>query len=160
MMNPVLRAALACAGKGWPVFPCHPGRKVAATLNGYLDATTDPNQIREWFAGRPELNLAVATGAPGPDVLNVDYHGPDADGYQALRRLHLAGLVRGTSVCIETPNQGLHLYFEGSNQRSDRLPGHHITLLAKGGYVLVPPSQVAGQQYGGVNLPGKHAELD
>jgi hypothetical protein len=36
--NPLLRTATACAGKGWPVFPCHPGRKVAATRT----ATTTP----------------------------------------------------------------------------------------------------------------------
>ena len=29
--NPVLARALACAGRGWPVFPSHPGKKAPAT---------------------------------------------------------------------------------------------------------------------------------
>ena len=85
--NPVLGQALKCARVGWPVFPCQPGQKRPATPRGYLDATTDPAQIREWFTRRPGLNLAVATGAPGPDVLDFDYRGPVADGAPALHRL-------------------------------------------------------------------------
>jgi Bifunctional DNA primase/polymerase, N-terminal len=40
-----LRRALACARRGWPVFPCQPGQKIPATRHGYLDATTDQQQI-------------------------------------------------------------------------------------------------------------------
>ncbi len=146
--------------KGWPVFPCHPGRKVAATSNGYHDATTDPAQIREWFAGHPELNLAVATGAPGPDVLDIGYHGRDGDGFHGLWHLREAELLNGASACIDTPNGGLHLYFDGSSQRSSSLPDFHFDFIAKGGYVLVPPSRVAGRSYADVNIPGKHGGLD
>jgi hypothetical protein len=160
MTNQVLRAALACAGKGWPVFPCYPGRKVAATPNGSLDATTDRSQIREWFAGHPERNLAVATGAPGPDVLDVGVLGREADGYHGLWHLREAGLVRGATACIDTPNGGLHVYFEGSAQRSDSLPVWHLDFIATGSYVLVPPSQVGGRPYSGVNLRGEHGGLD
>jgi Bifunctional DNA primase/polymerase, N-terminal len=141
--NPVLRAALARAGKEWPVFPCHPGRKVAATPNGYLDATTDRAQIRAWFGARPELNLAVATGAPGPDVLDVANLGPEANGFRGLWRLHKAGLARGATACIDTPSGGMHVYFDGSAQPSGRLPGHYLDFIAKGGYV---PPGVPGQR--------------
>jgi Bifunctional DNA primase/polymerase, N-terminal len=158
--NQVLRAALACARQGWPVFPCHPGRKSPATPHGYLDATTDPAQIRAWFFAHPELNLAVATGAPGPDVLDVDYRGPDEDGYPALGRLHDAGLLTGAYACIQTPSNGMHVYFAGSHQRSGHLPGHHIDFLAQGGYVLVPPSKVGGRPYAGVSTPGERGTLD
>jgi hypothetical protein len=153
--NPVLRAALACAQKGWLVFPCHPGRKVAATSNGYRDATTDRAQVREWFAGHPELNLAVATGAPGPDVLDVDLLGLEPDAFHGVWHLREAGLLNGATAAIDTPSGGLHLYFEGSRRPSDQLPGWHLDLIAKGGYVLVPPSRVAGRPYTGVNIPAK-----
>jgi hypothetical protein len=158
--NPVLRQALKCARAGWPVFPCHPGQKRPATPNGYLDATTDLAQVRAWFHDRPGLNLAVATGAPGPDVLDVDYRGPDADGFPALERLKDAGLVQGTFAVIQTPNQGFHLYFEGSGQSSAQLPDHHLDFLAQGGYVLLPPSQVGGRRYDGINVDGGHGTLD
>ena len=71
-----LRRALAFAESGWPVFPCRPGQKIPATRHGYRDATTDQQQIKDWFGRRFDWNLAIATGAPGPDVLDVDQHGP------------------------------------------------------------------------------------
>jgi Bifunctional DNA primase/polymerase, N-terminal len=153
--NPVLRAALAGARKGWPVFPCHPGRKVAATLNGYRDATTDPSQVREWFAGHRELNLAVAAGAPGPDVLDLGPLGREPEGFHGLWHLREAGLLDGASAAVNTPGSGVHLYFEGSAQPGDRLPGWHLDLIAQGGYVLVPPSRVAGQPYSGAGIRGR-----
>ena len=87
MTNHVLRQALDYAERGWPVFPCRPGQKTPATLHGYLDATTDPGQVIAWFGRHPELNLAIATGAPGPDVLDIDQRGQAGDGFPALAQL-------------------------------------------------------------------------
>ena len=145
--NPVHRQALTCAERGWPVFPCQPGRKAPATPHGYLDATTDPAQIRAWFARRPELNLAVATGAPGPDVLDIDNRGEAGDGFPALARLNAAGLLDSSTCTVRTPSGGLHLYFSGSGQRSGHLPARHIDFLSGGGYVLTSPSQIGGVPY-------------
>lgn len=155
MMNPVLQAALACADKGWPVFPCHPGRKLAATPNGYLDATTDRAQIREWFAGHPELNLAVATGAPGPDVLDLGRTGPEPDVWDTLWPLRQARLTDGAAAFIDPPSGGLHLYYQGTTRPSGHLPARDIRLIAQGGYVLVMPSQAGGEPYSGFYVPGK-----
>ena len=87
MTDAILRQALAYAARGWPVFPCQPGRKIPATTHGYRDATTDERQITEWFTRHPGRNLAIATGAPGPDVLDVDQHGPAGNGFGAFARL-------------------------------------------------------------------------
>jgi hypothetical protein len=106
------------------------------------------------------LNLAVATGAPGPDVLDADYRGPDADGFPALDRLHDAGLISGAFAIIQTPNGGFHLYYTGSEQSSAQLPDHHLDFLAQGGYVLLPPSQVGGHRYDGINVASGHGALD
>jgi hypothetical protein len=156
----VLRQALACAERGWPVFPCQPGRKAPATGHGYLDATTEPAQIREWFARQPGRNLAVATGAPGPDVLDIDTRGPAASGFPALARLRAAGLLDGAGRQVRTPGGGLHLYFAGSDQRSGHLPASHLDFLSGGGYVLIPPSQVGGRPYQHVQILGGHGALD
>jgi hypothetical protein len=156
MGNPVLRQALACAERGVPVFPCQPGRKTPATPHGYHDATTDPAQIQEWFASHPRRNLAVATGAPGPDVLDVDERGAAGSGFLALARLNGAGMLAGSSGRTRTPGGGLHVYFKGSDQRTGHLATCHIDFLAKGGYVLVPPSQVDGKPYEVIAaLPGR-----
>ena len=160
MTDATLRQALAFATRGWPVLPCLPGQKIPATPHGYRDASTDPEQLRDWFASHPDRNLAIATGAPGPDVLDVDDHGPAGNGYPAFRRLRDAGLLDGAAVYVRTPSGGLHAYFTGSRQHSGHLPAHHLDFRSHGGYVLTPPSQVGGQPYQLISQPGGQASLD
>jgi Bifunctional DNA primase/polymerase, N-terminal len=147
MTDARLRRALAFAECGWPVFPCQSGQKIPATRHGYLDATTDERQITRWFTRHPDWNLAVATGAPGPDVLDVDQHGKAGNGFAAFNRLARAGLLDGASAYVATPSGGLHAYFTGTGQRNGHLPVHHLDFRSTGGYVLTPPSQVGGKPY-------------
>jgi hypothetical protein len=160
MTSQVLRQALDYAGRGWPVFPCRPGKKTPATPHGHLDATTDPGQVYAWFGRDPELNLAVATGAPGIDVLDVDQRGEAGDGFPALAQLDAAGLLDGVIGTVRTPSGGLHLYFTGTDQRTGHLPACHLDFLAKGGYVLAPPSQTGGTPYQRATALAHHGELD
>src|SRR5207248_5566213 len=92
-----------------------------------------------WFGRHPDWNLAIATGAPGPDVLDVDDHGPAGNGYAAFARLSRAGLVDGAMAYVRTPSGGLHAYFTGSAQRNGHLAAHHLDFRYRGGYVLAPP---------------------
>jgi hypothetical protein len=147
----MLDAALGYAARGWPVFPCQPGAKTPATVHGVLDATTDPAQIRAWWTARPDCNLAIATGAPGPDVIDVDVK--NGNGYPAFTSLNDAHLVNGTAAYVTTPSGGLHAYYQGSSQRNGSIRGHHIDFRATGGYVLAPPSTVDGSPY---QLVGEH----
>jgi hypothetical protein len=147
MTDAPLRRALAFADRGWPVLPCQPGRKTPATRHGVRDASTDPGQITAWFGRHPDWNLAIATGAPGPDVLDVDQHGPAGNGYTAFRQLREAGLLDGASAYVRTPSGGLHAYFTGTGQRNGHLPDRHLDFRSRGGYVLTPPSQVDGNPY-------------
>jgi hypothetical protein len=160
MTGPVLRRALAYAARGWPVFPCQPGAKTPATPPGYRDATTDEQQITAWFAGHPGRNLAIATGAPGPDVLDIDQHGAAGHGFGAAARLRDAGLLDGAAAWVRTPSGGLHLYFTGTAQRCGHLPGHHLDFRSAGGYVLAPPSAVGGHPYRGLATTGQASPLD
>jgi hypothetical protein len=160
MTSPALRHALAYAARGWPVFPCQAGRKTPATAHGHLDATTDPAQITAWYDRHPNWNLAIATGAPGPDVLDVDDHGPAGNGYAAFARLTRAGLLDGAAAYIRTPSGGLHAYFTGSAQRNGHLPGHHLDFRAAGGYVLAPPSWAGGKPYHHIRTLGGDGRLD
>jgi hypothetical protein len=130
----------------WPVFPCRPGEKVPATARGCRDATTDPVRIRAWWSRMPEANIGIATGHPGPDVVDVDCkHG--APGWKSLNRLVRAGLVTGAHSLIRTPSGGLHLYYLGSEQRNSTLAAHGIDFRSTGGYVVAPPSTVNGAPY-------------
>jgi len=137
MTDAILHQALAFAQGGWRVFPCRPGEKIPATPHGYRDATTDQQQITDWFGRGRDWNLAVATGAPGPDVLDVDEHGEAGNGYAAFRQLRY----------VRTPSGGLHAYFAGSAQRNGHMPAHHLDFRSVGGYVLTPPSRVDGRSY-------------
>jgi Bifunctional DNA primase/polymerase, N-terminal len=139
--------AQAYAAHGWPVFPCQPGSKEPATRHGFLDATTDPDRIGWWWRRQPGANVAIATGQPGPDVLDVDQHGQAGSGFAALNRLKRAGLTEGAAAIVATPSGGMHLYFVGSDQRCGKLPSCHLDFRAQGGYILAPPSQVGGRSY-------------
>jgi hypothetical protein len=160
MTGTTLRQALAYAARGWPVLPCLPGAKTPATGHGYRDATTGPAQITDWFGRHPAWNLAIATGAPGPDVLDVDQHGPAGSGYPALARLRAAGLLAGAASYVRTPGAGLHAYFTGTNQHCGHLPAHHLDFRSHGGYILAPPSQIDDRPYQLIAQPGGQAHLD
>jgi hypothetical protein len=160
MTDATLRRALAYARCGWPVFPCLPGQKIPATRHGHRDATTDEQQIKDWFSRGFGWNLAVATGAPGPDVLDIDQHGPAGNGYAAFNKLRRAGLVDGAATYVRTRAGGMHAYFTGSGQHNGRLPSHHLDFRSQGGYIVVPPSQVNGKPYYVIARPGGRGILD
>ena len=155
-----LRQALSYARRGWQVFPCQPGQKIPATAHGFRDATTDPDQITGWFTRHPDYNLAIATGAPGPDVLDVDVHGPAGNGCLALTRIRRAGLLDDAYAWVRTPSTGLHAYFAGTAQHCAHLPACQLDFLSSGGYILAPPSQVDGHRYKLLTTTGCHGHLD
>ena len=160
MTNPVLRRALACAARGWPVFPCQPGAKTPATTHGYRDATTDEQQITAWFTGHPGRNLAIATGAPGPDVLDIDQHGDAGHGFGAAAGSATPGCSTAPPPGSAPPAAACTLYFTGTAQRCGHLPGCHLDFRSAGGYVLAPPSQVGGHPYRVLATTGQAGPLD
>lgn len=144
-MSDLLDAALAYAARGWPVFPCWPGRKDPATAHGLLDAVTDPTRILAWWSARPDYNIGIATGAPGPDV--ADFDNDDETGLAALGTLTDAGLLEGCGSLIQTRSGGWHIYYEGTQQRNTTLrsktgPSVSVDFRGAGGYVIAPPSYV------------------
>jgi hypothetical protein len=155
-----LAAALRYASHGWPVFPCIPGEKIPVTKHGFLEATTDTGTITRWWTANEARNVAIATGAPGPDVLDVDQHGEHGNGFAALNQLKRRGLAEGASAVIRTPSGGLHLYFAGTAQRNGHLAAQHLDYRACGGYVLAPPSTVNGRPYEVIRHQASTATLD
>jgi Bifunctional DNA primase/polymerase, N-terminal len=145
-VNPRLAAALRYASAGWPVLPVIPGEKVPATPHGFHDASTDPARIASWWKASPGRNVGVATGAPGPDVLDIDRH-PDGSGFPALNRLLRAGLVPRPLAIVRTPGGGIHAYYQGTEQRNGHIPAEHVDFRGRGGYVVAPPSAVGSRRY-------------
>lgn len=143
-MSALLDAARELAlDLGWPVLWIKPGSKEPQTPNGVLDATTDEQTIVRLARRWPDANLAVATGAPGPSVLDVD--DPDrAKGVMA----QLAATHAPTSMTVRGP----HLFFAGLEHATMVLP--YGELRGRGAYVLVPPSiHPSGKQYVWLDAP-------
>ncbi len=147
MTTTLIAAALECAAQGHPVFPVKPGRKEPLTVHGLHDATTDPEIIRAWWRDCPGANIGMPTGSTSSDVLDIDNHGEDGNGFGALRRIRDAGLATGAHRLVQTPRGGLHLYFRPTGNRNGSIRNHHIDCRGDGGYVLVPPSVVNWSKY-------------
>lgn len=148
-VNPLLEAALTYAARGWHVFPCLPGEKRPATRHGYKDATTDAERIRSWWANQPDYNIGLATGkASGVFVIDIDTKGA-VNGYDTWGELCKAHEWRSRAnvIAAGTPSGGCHIYFrhvEGITNGRGALPAG-VDVRGDGGYVLVPPSRIAGR---------------
>jgi len=156
-LGPLGRAALELAVWGVPVFPVFaptgPGRcscvsadcarpgKHPRVRRGVLEATRDPDQVREWWWRWPGASIGAATGSRF-DVCDVDSEA----GADAVRRL-LAGEAAAGPM-VRTGSGGWHLYVAptGQGNRTGFLPG--VDWRGRGGYVIVPPSaHAAGEVY-------------
>jgi hypothetical protein len=143
-----LAAALKYAARGWPVLPlhwpaaggcscgesdCDKPAKHPLTLHGVKDATTDPDRIRAWFRRWPKANLGIATGDPGPTVLDVDD--------LAAARSTIAGIA-ATTPTAATPGinhpPGRHHYLLGTERGTVGLGWGELR--GCGSYVVAPPS--------------------
>ena len=166
--SPEQESAHLYADTGWPVFPCRPGGKEPAIPSahpqgdpsrtsctgqcgrdghGFHDATDRHGQIQAWWKAYPGANVAIRTGHPGPDVLDVDNHGQDANGFAGYNQLKREGLTGTPRAIIQTPHDGLHSYYKGTEQPNGRLRAAHIDFRGQGGYVVAPPSKVDGKPY-------------
>jgi hypothetical protein len=153
-------AAHKYADHGWPVFPTVVWQKVPATEHGYLDATTNHRTIQQWWRSEPSHGVAIATGAPGPDVVDVDRKG-ERSGYPAWNALRQAGLAGEPQAVIRTPSGGMHAYFKGTQQRSGSMPQHAIDFRSTGGYVVAPPSAgPGGRPYAVAHKQASSATVD
>lgn len=133
----MLEEALGLAAAGWRVFPCRPLSKQPASAHGFLDATTEPAQIRRWWSERPDYNIGIATGG-GNAVLDVDVK--TADGFATLAALEAELGALPETFTVNTPSGGRHYYFAGTWPSSSNRLGPSIDTRGDGGYVLAPPS--------------------
>ena len=152
--------ALAYAAYGWPVFPCRPGGKEPATPHGFLDATTDPDRIAWWWRRQPGANVAVATGLPGPDVLDIDQHRDAGNGFAALNRLIRPAWPGTPARSCPRRAGGCTCTSPAPPSGPAGCPSCHLDFKAAGGYVLAPPSAVGGRPYRVIRHQPRAADLD
>jgi hypothetical protein len=141
------------AARGIPTFPCVPHEKRPLTTRGLHDASTDADLLAAWSRRWPRANLGMPTGLrSGLLVLDIDTKA--ADGFATLAELEQRFGALPRTLTATTPSGGEHRYFraiDGSiRNAAGRIAGEDapgVDVRGEGGYVLVPPSQVAGRAY-------------
>jgi hypothetical protein len=152
-VSTIVDGAVQMAAAGWGVIPLHtpidgacdcrrpdcssPG-KHPRTKNGLSDATTDVDQIRQWWSRWPAANV----GAVVPDgfiVVDVDL----AD---------LASVFRGDELpktATSRTGRGRHLIYQTSTPIRPKVGvREHVDLRGPGSYIVLPPSlHVSGAVY-------------
>lgn len=148
----ILTAALHYAAMGWAVFPVHAvfngvctcGKpdcirqgKHPATAKGLKDATTDAEQIKQWFS--VPRNIGIATGAAsGFWVLDID----GQPGEDSLNRL-IANHGQLPVTLTHYTGRGKHYLFsmpEGKIPNRVSKLGQGIDCRGDGGYIVAAPS--------------------
>jgi len=146
--NTMLVAAWALAAAAWEVFPCKwtgPYAKAPMTVNGHLNATMDPDQIKLWWTKWPNAMI----GARVPDnCIVIDIDPRNGGSLEALEEI--TGPLPATLTVWSGRNDGgRHLYFQrpANPLSSTRLP-KGVDLKANG-YCIMPPSihPATGQPY-------------
>jgi len=135
----MLEMATKYAARGWPVLPLAPEAKTPITKHGFKDASTDPDQLREWWHEHPDANIGVATGAAGGIVvIDIDSEAGAAK-WDELQELY--GPVETLSA-RSGREHGRHLFFQYPSgkvkTRGKIFDG--IDIKADGGYIVVAPS--------------------
>ena len=165
--NPqMIESALDYARRGIPLFPlhdptskgcscgktnCNSVGKHPRTARGLKDATTDEQQIKEWWEKWPNANIGIPTGkASGVFALDVD---PRHGGDESLRELERRYGFLPTTTTVSTGGGGRHLIYKQPRNITiknatnlDGLPG--LDLRGDGGYIVAPPSlHASGKRY-------------
>src|SRR5262249_58350383 len=170
--SPLLAAALGYLSHQCAVFPCwevtpdssdcacprsHRSRDAAGqcgspgkhprTPNGVKDATTDPATIDRWWGTWPRAHVAIAAGASGLLVVDVDPRNGGDDSLADLEREH--------GALPETPRQltgggGVHVLFKRPDRPHVRGPRHGlgrgVDVKADGGDIIAaPPGPPSGR---------------
>ncbi len=143
--------ALQLAARNIAVFSLSPGSKVPLPgSRGSLDASTNADVIRDWWAQTPAANIGVATGPrSGVWVLDVD---PQHEGDQSLAEVVSRYEELPDTVAVRTPSGGLHLWWKWPSdieiRNSAGRVGAGIDVRGQGGYVIAPPSRLSnGRSY-------------
>jgi len=141
-------SALTYAELGYHVFPCVPGGKRPITPHGLKDATTDAAVIEAWLDKHPTANWAIRTD--GLLVVDID---PSPDGaanpWPEDQEQAASLLVAPVS---QTPRGGRHFLFrqpDGIELRNTQCGelAPHVDTRATGGYIVVSPSVINGNEY-------------
>ena len=134
---------------GLAVNPVAPHQKIPIQKNWSKLPIPSEDTLKKWFEGKSN-NIAIRTGRiSGIFVVDVD---PKDGGDVTIAQLESYYGDLPTTVRVETPSGGWHLYFQLPenvtirNSASTKL-GAGIDVRGEGGQVVAPPSVVNGVAY-------------
>lgn len=139
-----LQAALAWAGRGFPVFPLAPNSKTPLYDDWPSIATTDPEVVRRLWSDpvlRTEHDYNIGTLCTDRVVVDVDVKN-GKDGHNEYMQL---GGTYETLVVI-TPTGGYHCYFEGPDSSNAPI-SKAVDIRSHNGFVVAPGSTIDGVAY-------------
>jgi len=169
----LIRAALWYTEHGFPVFPihclrngvcacskrdcAHPG-KHPRTIHGFLDATTDPKRVTEWWTKWPDANIAIATGAAsGLLAIDIDPRNGGDVSWEALTFKY--GRPPDTAEQL-SGGGGRHIFFRDAGVPVPKELAPGIDVKSSGGYIIVAPSvHPSGRKYAWDGIAGREALL-
>lgn len=123
------------------MFPVQPGGKRPLIERNLEVATTDPEQIREWWKKYPAANIGVVAD---DGVLDIDI---TKGGIESARKL-FGQYGKPQTLVVRTQSGGFHYYFRGPLPTTAGRLGPGIDTRGEGkGYVLAPGSVVNGRPY-------------
>jgi hypothetical protein len=146
----LLRAAIAAAERGWPVFPLVPYGKRPVLVRWQQQASRDPHVLAFWWRDAP-YNIGIACEPARLLVVDLDQPaGEEAHGREVF--LGLAPEPLAPTYRIATPAGGEHRYYsvdEPAPSTVGRL-GRYVDTRGAGGYVVGAGSvrrTAAGRRY-------------
>jgi len=139
--------ALEYARHGFAVFPLAEGTKIPLKgSHGKSDATTDEDQIRQWWTDHPKANIGIATGSKSHGLIVIDVDTNPAKNKQGRKSLEEWTAEHGDfpPTCIAISGSGgLHYYYRSplKFKSIDNVGGTiHIDQEGEGGSIVAPPS--------------------
>ena len=88
-MKQIIEYALDYAKAGYKIFPVKENGKNPATGKGFLDATTDIEQIEKWWSKNQNHNIGLPMASNHFVAIDIDMHG-DVNGFDNLEKHILA----------------------------------------------------------------------
>lgn len=145
------KLALHYAGQGIFVFPCRTSLnkiydKKPLVSHWRKESTCDPEAIVGWWFKHPDALVALDCGKCDIVVIDADRHPGSKDGVAKLKSLVGDDLCGLRCPIVETPGDGLHLYFSQPGDGSPfgngegELANTGINVRGAGGYVIAPGS--------------------
>ena len=149
--------AVDLALRGFAVFPLKPGTKRPMFKGWETLASTDPQQIAQWWNANPRANIAIACGPSNLLVIDLDKakkpRGP-RHGQETLTSL-AAGREIPRTFTVASARGGRHLYFRQPDGIALTIStgsetaglGPLIDTRGHGGFIVAPGSVFEGRSY-------------